>query len=69
MSEERAVQAIGDGRAEREESAVGTLTKKDFTSDQEVRWCPGCGDYAILAAVQGYFPRSEERRVGKECRL
>jgi 2-oxoglutarate/2-oxoacid ferredoxin oxidoreductase subunit beta len=32
------------------------LTKKDFTSDQEVRWCPGCGDYAILAAVQSYMP-------------
>ncbi len=29
-----------------------TLTRKDFASDQEVRWCPGCGDYAILAAVQ-----------------
>ena len=28
------------------------LTKKDFTSDQEVRWCPGCGDYAILSATQ-----------------
>lgn len=28
------------------------LTKKDFTSDREVRWCPGCGDYAILASVQ-----------------
>src|SRR6266511_3317292 len=35
---------------------VGTLTKKDFASDQEVRWCPGCGDYAILSAVQGFFP-------------
>ena len=31
-------------------------TKRDFTSDQEVRWCPGCGDYAILAAVQGFLP-------------
>ena len=31
-------------------------TKKDFTSDQEVRWCPGCGDYAILAAMQGFLP-------------
>ena len=31
-------------------------TSKDFTSDQEVRWCPGCGDYAILAAVQGFLP-------------
>ena len=28
------------------------LTKKDFMSDQEVKWCPGCGDYAILAAAQ-----------------
>lgn len=32
------------------------LTKKDFTSDQEVRWCPGCGDYAILAAMQRTLP-------------
>src|ERR671936_385895 len=32
------------------------LTAKDFTSDQEVRWCPGCGDYAILAAVQKFMP-------------
>jgi 2-oxoglutarate/2-oxoacid ferredoxin oxidoreductase subunit beta len=31
------------------------LTKKDFTSDQEVRWCPGCGDYAILAAMQSFL--------------
>jgi len=32
------------------------LTAKDFKSDQEVRWCPGCGDYAILAALQGFMP-------------
>src|SRR6201747_667875 len=32
------------------------LKPKDFKSDQEVRWCPGCGDYAILAAVQGFMP-------------
>jgi 2-oxoglutarate ferredoxin oxidoreductase subunit beta len=32
------------------------LTKKDFTSDQEVRWCPGCGDYSILSTVQGFLP-------------
>ena len=31
-------------------------TKKDFQTDQEVRWCPGCGDYAILNAVQSVFP-------------
>ncbi|HEU5058367.1 MAG TPA: 2-oxoacid:ferredoxin oxidoreductase subunit beta [Kofleriaceae bacterium] len=33
-------------------SAPVKLTKKDFASDQDVRWCPGCGDYAILATVQ-----------------
>jgi 2-oxoglutarate/2-oxoacid ferredoxin oxidoreductase subunit beta len=43
-------QGNGDG------GAVGTLTKKDFTSDQEVRWCPGCGDYAILSTVQAFMP-------------
>ena len=31
-------------------------TKKDFESDQDVRWCPGCGDYAILSAVQKTMP-------------
>ncbi len=31
-------------------------TKKDFESDQDVRWCPGCGDYAILSAVQKMMP-------------
>src|SRR5918995_5988739 len=35
---------------------AATLTKKDFASDQETRWCPGCGDYAILATVQQYLP-------------
>jgi 2-oxoglutarate/2-oxoacid ferredoxin oxidoreductase subunit beta len=42
------------------------LTVKDFKSDQEVRWCPGCGDYAILAAVQQFMPElglSRERIV------
>jgi 2-oxoglutarate ferredoxin oxidoreductase subunit beta len=32
------------------------LTKEDFQSDQETRWCPGCGDYAILATVQALMP-------------
>ncbi len=36
--------------------AATELTKADFQSDQETRWCPGCGDYAVLAAVQGFFP-------------
>ncbi len=32
------------------------LTKEDFASDQEVRWCPGCGDYAILATIKRVLP-------------
>ena len=39
-----------------ENNQTPTLTKKDFTSDQDVRWCPGCGDYAILSQVQKIFP-------------
>ncbi len=35
---------------------VVQLTSKDFKSDQEVRWCPGCGDYAILNVIQGFMP-------------
>jgi 2-oxoglutarate/2-oxoacid ferredoxin oxidoreductase subunit beta len=45
------------------EPVAVTLTAKDFKSDQEVRWCPGCGDYAILAAVQGFMP---ELRIPRE---
>ena len=37
-------------------ATTATLTKKDFASDQETRWCPGCGDYAILATVQQFLP-------------
>ncbi len=36
--------------------------RKEYTSDQEVRWCPGCGDYAVLAAVQGFLPDLGLRR-------
>ena len=51
----------GDAAASEIAAAPGTkelpqLTRKDFVSDQEVRWCPGCGDYAILSAVQAVFP-------------
>jgi 2-oxoglutarate/2-oxoacid ferredoxin oxidoreductase subunit beta len=35
---------------------MSTTTKADWKSDQEVRWCPGCGDYAILANIQGIMP-------------
>ncbi|MBN1217822.1 MAG: CBS domain-containing protein [Anaerolineae bacterium] len=37
-------------------SEVKELTRKDFVSDQTVRWCPGCGDYAILAQMQKVLP-------------
>ena len=37
-------------------TATPTLTAKDFATDQEVRWCPGCGDYSILAQVQKVMP-------------
>ncbi|HEY7965404.1 MAG TPA: 2-oxoacid:ferredoxin oxidoreductase subunit beta [Solirubrobacteraceae bacterium] len=36
--------------------SIHELTKADFQSSAETRWCPGCGDYAILAAVQGFLP-------------
>jgi len=38
------------------------LTRKDFTSDSDVRWCPGCGDYAILSTVQGFLPELGVKR-------
>jgi len=37
----------------------GKLSAKDYKTDQEVRWCPGCGDYAILAALQSFMPELE----------
>src|ERR1700679_1774350 len=44
----------GDGKMTT--ATLPVYTKKDFQTDQEIRWCPGCGDYAILAAVQSVFP-------------
>ena len=38
------------------DATVTLTTKKDWASDQEVRWCPGCGDYGILTAVQQLMP-------------
>ncbi|HLF76909.1 MAG TPA: thiamine pyrophosphate-dependent enzyme, partial [Dehalococcoidia bacterium] len=35
---------------------IQVLTRKDFVSDEEVRWCPGCGDYSILAQTQRVMP-------------
>src|SRR5581483_1249852 len=54
----RASAACGRG-GQRDRGAGGPmseLTAKDFRTDQEVRWCPGCGDYAILAAMQSFMP-------------
>ncbi|MBI3090516.1 MAG: 2-oxoacid:ferredoxin oxidoreductase subunit beta [Candidatus Tectomicrobia bacterium] len=45
-----------NGDKERGQTEVLSLTRKDFASDQEVRWCPGCGDYSILAQVQKVLP-------------
>src|SRR3989440_11027110 len=42
--------------------SVPTTTKKDWSSDQEVRWCPGCGDYSILTAMQMLMPELSVRR-------
>jgi 2-oxoglutarate/2-oxoacid ferredoxin oxidoreductase subunit beta len=44
------------------EEGAPAQTGKDFTSDQEVRWCPGCGDYAVLKAVQSFLPDLGLRR-------
>jgi 2-oxoglutarate ferredoxin oxidoreductase subunit beta len=44
------------------DTAVPATTRKDWTSDQEVRWCPGCGDYSILAALQMLLPELGVRR-------
>lgn len=46
---------------------MAEYTLKDFKSDQEVRWCPGCGDYAILAALQRTLPKvCKEKGIEKE---
>jgi 2-oxoglutarate ferredoxin oxidoreductase subunit beta len=41
---------------------LAKLTRKDFVSDQDVRWCPGCGDYAILKGVQSIMPDIGRKR-------
>jgi len=44
------------------DTAIPVTSRKDWSSDQEVRWCPGCGDYSILAAVQLLMPELGVRR-------
>ena len=48
-------------------TVAAKLTRKDFMSDQEVRWCPGCGDYAILATVQRAFAEMGMSRENTVC--
>ena len=65
-------EANGHGAEAGQERRLASLTlvpkatvrsaAKDFTSDQEVRWCPGCGDYAILPAFQAFLPELEVPR-------
>ncbi len=42
--------------------SLPAYTAKDFTTDQDVRWCPGCGDYAILTAVRKTLPKLQTRK-------
>src|SRR6201993_3252616 len=63
MSESNGHAQEGEGHRLRSLTLVPVADEKqatkDFKSDQEVRWCPGCGDYAILAAFQGFLPELE----------
>lgn len=47
---------------EKPTTASAKLTIKDFQSDQDIRWCPGCGDYSILAQVQRVFPEFPHKK-------
>jgi 2-oxoglutarate ferredoxin oxidoreductase subunit beta len=48
--------------AQNEQTQHAAVTIKDFQSDQDIRWCPGCGDYSILAQVQRVFPEFKHAR-------
>jgi 2-oxoglutarate ferredoxin oxidoreductase subunit beta len=61
MSESNGSNGSGNGKGA-VATAVPVTTRKDWSSDQEVRWCPGCGDYSILAAVQMLMPDLGVRR-------
>src|SRR5438128_11750946 len=56
MTEGNGQADVGGNGGAAPRAGQATLTKRDFTSDQEVRWCPGCGDYAILSTVQAFLP-------------
>src|SRR5688500_7206172 len=60
VAEPKVAEPAGNGGAPAATGDAATelpmLTRKDFVSDQEVRWCPGCGDYSILAQTQKVMP-------------
>ncbi len=65
MSIELGLPAVGPGQGLRGVPTLSegeALSRKQFVADNEVRWCPGCGDYAVLAAVQGFLPDLGLRR-------
>jgi 2-oxoglutarate/2-oxoacid ferredoxin oxidoreductase subunit beta len=62
MSESNGANRSNGSNGSAAATAVPATTRKDWTSDQEVRWCPGCGDYSILAAVQMLMPELGVRR-------
>lgn len=62
MSTDIGMPGLGTHGVPRVDPEAAKQTKKEFTSDQEVRWCPGCGDYAVLASVQGFLPELGLRR-------
>lgn len=45
-----------------EDCSTCNLSRKDFVSDQQVKWCPGCGDYAVLSAVQNALPQLNKKK-------
>ncbi len=47
---------------QKSQTPLPTYKPKDFTTDQDVRWCPGCGDYAILTAVRKTLPKLQTRK-------
>ena len=47
---------------EKQATPPAKLTIKDFQSDQDIRWCPGCGDYSILAQIQRVFPEFKHKK-------
>ena len=49
------------------ETQTTVLTKKDYVSDQAVRWCPGCGDYAILSQTQKTVPTFGRGLIHRTC--